>query len=150
MTLRTLIGSGHKIMAATLPFAAVAVAAAMLWPRVFALPRGPGVVVVGAVLLVIGVPMWLASVIQVAVHVPRGELITTGPFAIVRHPLYTSVALLVIPGAGLLFGSWVGLPIGAVLYVFSRAWSVEEEKELRRVFAADYERYRSRVLLPWL
>ena len=40
--------------------------------------------------------------------VPRGELITTGPFALVRHPLYTGVALLVLLGvlAGVLAGAW--------------------------------------------
>ncbi len=150
MMLRTLVGSGHKITAATLPFAAAAIAANVIWPHVFALNLGRTPVAVGAALLAVGVPIWLTSAVQVAVHVPRGKLITTGPFAVARHPLYTSVALLVIPGAGLLFHSWIGVPIGAVLYAFARAWSGEEEQALRAAFPADYERYRSRVLLPWL
>ncbi|MGO9310539.1 MAG: hypothetical protein ACLQDL_16150 [Spirochaetia bacterium] len=34
----------------------------------------------------------------VLIRVPQKKLITVGPNTVVRHPLYTSVALLVIPG----------------------------------------------------
>jgi protein-S-isoprenylcysteine O-methyltransferase Ste14 len=82
--------------------------------------------------------------------VPQKKLITTGPFAVVMHPLYTSVALLVIPGAGLLFDSWVGFGIGAVLYASSRLFSPSEEVILGKVFPTEYPLYRRKVLLPWL
>ena len=97
-----------------------------------------------------GVPLWIASAVQILVNVPRKRLITTGPFAIVLHPIYTFVALLVIPGCGLLLDTWVGFAIGAVLYASTRIFSVREEKLLEGIFPKEYADYRRKVLLPWL
>jgi protein-S-isoprenylcysteine O-methyltransferase Ste14 len=44
--------------------------------------------------------------------VPRRELITNGPYAIVKHPLYTGVALLVLPWIGFISNTWLGAVIG--------------------------------------
>jgi protein-S-isoprenylcysteine O-methyltransferase Ste14 len=66
------------------------------------------------------------------------------------HPLYTSVALLVIPGCGLALDTWVGFAIGAVLYVSSRIFSPREEALLTRYFPEAYPSYRAKVLFPWL
>jgi protein-S-isoprenylcysteine O-methyltransferase Ste14 len=82
--------------------------------------------------------------------VPRGRLITRGPFSIVRHPLYTSVALVVLPGLGFVLDTWLGFVLGAVLYLASRLFSGAEEEELEAAFPAEYAAYRSSVLLPWL
>jgi protein-S-isoprenylcysteine O-methyltransferase Ste14 len=77
-------------------------------------------------------------------------LITTGPFAVVKHPLYTSVGLLVLPAAGILLGSWLGVVIGVALYVGARLFAPAEEQELRTTFGARWEAYERRVVLPWL
>jgi len=58
--------------------------------------------------------------------------------------------LLVIPGIGFLLDTWVGLAIGAVLYVRSRLFSVKEEKDLEDAFSSEYREYRAKVILPWL
>jgi protein-S-isoprenylcysteine O-methyltransferase Ste14 len=60
------------------------------------------------------------------------------------------VGLLVIPGIGLLFGSWMWLVIGVVLYLSSRVFSGQEERKLGELFPEEYRLYRERVLLPWL
>jgi protein-S-isoprenylcysteine O-methyltransferase Ste14 len=88
--------------------------------------------------------------VLILVKVPRGELITTGPYALVRHPLYVGVALLVLPAAGLLLGTWLGLVVGAALYAGSRKFAPEEEAELARTFGPAWDRYSGSVLLPWL
>jgi protein-S-isoprenylcysteine O-methyltransferase Ste14 len=150
MKLKVLVGSGSRIMSLTLPCAAIVIAANILWPRVFSLGFGPGGLVAGIVLLVVGVPAWISSAVLVLVRVPQKKLITTGPFAVVLHPLYTSVAILVIPGLGLLLDTWAGFAIGAVLYVSARLFERDEERILARVFPAEYPAYRKRVLLPWL
>jgi protein-S-isoprenylcysteine O-methyltransferase Ste14 len=150
MRLKVLVGSGSRIMGLTLPFAALGVVANILRPQWFALGIGLGGLVAGIVLLAIGVPMWLASVALILIRVPQKKLITTGPFAVVLHPLYTSVALLVVPGIGLVLDSWVGAGIGAVLYVASRLFSPREEEILEKVFPSDYAAYRRKVLIPWL
>jgi protein-S-isoprenylcysteine O-methyltransferase Ste14 len=151
MRLKVLVGEGRRIMLLALPFAALLIVADILRPGWFTLGFGTGGVAAGIVLLAIGVPTWLSSVALILIRVPQKKLITTGPFAVVLHPLYTSVALLVLPGLGLLlFDSWVGAGIGVVLYVSSRLFALGEEAILRKVFPSEYEAYRRKVLLPWL
>ncbi len=145
-----LVGAGHRIMALTLPFAAAALAANVAWPEIFRVRLGATGTALGIAMLTLGVPLWLTSVAQILVFVPNGKLITRGPFALMLHPLYTSVALLVIPGAGLLFDSWIGFAIGLVLYASTRLFAPSEERELAVRFPLEYPTYRKRVLLPWL
>lgn len=60
------------------------------------------------------------------------------------------MALLVIPGCGLAFDSWLGFVLGLALYVASRRFAPNEERELAQRFPDEYPAYRKRVLLPWL
>jgi protein-S-isoprenylcysteine O-methyltransferase Ste14 len=147
--IKMLVGAGDRIMAHVAPVALGGLAANLLWPSVFRMGLGAAGLVVGGLLVAIGIPLWLTSAIQILVVVPKGKLITRGPFALVLHPLYTSVALLVIPGFGLLFDSWLGFVVGLVLYAASRLFAPSEERELAARFP-EYPAYRARVLLPWL
>jgi len=137
-------------MGLILPFIVVGVAANIIWPAVFRMASSMGGLIAGIALLVIWVPLWLTSVVQILVYVPRKTLITNGPFRLMLHPLYTTVALLVFPGVGLVLDTWLGFALGAVLYVSSRIFSPSEEKLLAKYFPKEYPAYRSKVLLPWL
>lgn len=150
MNIKALVGAGHRVVGLALPFLAAGLAANLARPTWFALGAGSAGRLVAVGLLVPGVALWLGSVVQILVNVPRGRLITTGPYALVLHPLYTSVALLVLPGLGMLFDSWLGLPLGAILYGSSRLFSGQEERELAARFPQAWPEYRRRVLLPWL
>jgi protein-S-isoprenylcysteine O-methyltransferase Ste14 len=150
MKLKVLVGQGDRIISLTLPFMVVGIVANILWPRLFMLGIGTGGLIAGMVLLAIGVPVWGSSVALVLINVPRKRLITTGPFAIIPHPMYTAVALLVLPGIGLVLDTWVGAGIGAALYVASRIYSPKEDAIMKKIFPAEYPAYRKRVLLPWL
>jgi protein-S-isoprenylcysteine O-methyltransferase Ste14 len=146
MRLRALVGAGDRIAGLTLPFAVVGIAANVIWPWAFHMGLGRPGLVAGIVLLAVGVPLWLTSAALILVEVPKGKLITRGPFALVLHPLYTSVALLVIPGCGLVLDTWVGPAIGTLLYVSSRIFSPREEKALESLFPSEYPSYRARVI----
>jgi len=148
--LKVLVGSGDRVMGLALPFIVVGIAANIIWPAVFRMDSSMGGLVAGIVLLVIGVPLWLTSVVQILVYVPRKILITNGPFLLMLHPLYTVVALLVLPGVGLVLDTWLGPALGVILYVSSRIFSPAEEKLLAKYFPVEYPAYRARVLLPWL
>lgn len=150
MKIKVLVGSGDRVMGLWLPFAVVGIASNILWPAVFTMGFGTGGRIAGIVLFVVGIPMWLTSVGQILAIVPKKKLITSGPYALMLHPLYTSVALLVIPGTGLLIDTWLGFALGAVLYVSSRIFSPREEKMLASIFGAEYEAYRDKVVFPWL
>src|SRR5829696_1761649 len=123
-----LIGVGHQILA-TVPFA-VGVAANLAWPSVFRMELGAMDRILGIIVLSSGLALYIASLLQVLVNVPRDTLITTGPFAVVRHPLYCAVSLLMIPGVGLLLDSWLGFVLGAVMYLAMRPFRGMEETHL--------------------
>jgi protein-S-isoprenylcysteine O-methyltransferase Ste14 len=61
--------------------------------------------------------------------VPDQRIISTGPYAIVRHPLY-SEALVILVGTPLALGSWWGL-LTFILMIFAIAWrALDEERFL--------------------
>ena len=151
MGLKRLAGSGDRIRLVVLPVLVVGVVLNVMVPEVFAVGGPPGwLAVLSAVVLVPGIVAWLWSVALILRHVPRGELITGGPFAVVTHPLYTAVALLVLPWAGFLLDTWLGVVLGLVLYAASRRFAPAEERVLATVFPGEWERYRDGVLIPWL
>ena len=67
-----------------------------------------------------------------------------------RHPLYTSVSLLVLPTLGFVLGTWLGALIGIAMYVATRIFALAEDAELSRRFGAAWEDYRASVAIPWL
>ena len=81
----------------------------------------------------------------------KHELVTYGPFAYVRHPLYATIILTIPPlvivwlADFLFFIPWILIVI-ATHYVVSF-----EERGLAEIFGEDYERYRRYVpaLLPY-
>jgi protein-S-isoprenylcysteine O-methyltransferase Ste14 len=149
--LKRLVGSGDRIMLAVLPFLIIGVIANVAFPSVFAV-GGPweALRILSIAMLVPGVVIWLWSGVLILTNVPRGTLITSGPYAVVKHPIYTAVALLVLPWAGFLLNTWLGAAIGLVLYAADRVFATEEEDDLARRFGARWEAYRQRVLLPWI
>ena len=150
MHLKVLVGEGKHVMGLTVLPAAACIAANVMWPATFRLGVGTPGILLGIAAFSLGIPLWIVSVIQILIFVPRKKLITWGPFALMRHPLYTSVALLVIPGCGLVLDTWVGFAIGALLYASSRIFSPREERLLERYFPVEYPSYREGVLFPWL
>jgi len=148
--IKQLVGAGDIIMGLTLPFALIGIIVNVLFPQWFKMNTGIHGIITGSVLLILGVPFWLISVVQMLKYVPQNKLITKGPYKILLHPIYTSVALLVIPGITLVLDTWVGFGIGFILYIISRIFRVREEIKLEAIFAEEYKAYRSRIVIPWL
>jgi protein-S-isoprenylcysteine O-methyltransferase Ste14 len=148
--LKRLVGSGDRIALFTLPFVIVGLIIAVANPSTFAVSTPPALRALSAATLVVGVAAWGWTAVLILRNVPRGQLITGGPFAWVKHPLYTAVALLVLPWLGFLLGTWLGVLFGAVLYVGSRIFAPAEEAELSRTFGERWIRYSRSVRLRWL
>jgi protein-S-isoprenylcysteine O-methyltransferase Ste14 len=151
LNVKDLVGSGEKIGLLVLPFLVIGLALNILFPGVFSVGGPPAWLrVVSIIVLIPGVVVWLWSAVLILTKVPQKQLITGGPYGLVKHPLYTGVAFLVLPWVGFLLNTWLGLLIGIVLYVGSRLYARAEEAALAKTFGAEWERYIKRVLFPWL
>ncbi|MES2989491.1 MAG: isoprenylcysteine carboxylmethyltransferase family protein [Pseudomonadota bacterium] len=73
------------------------------------------------------------------------QLVTWGPFAAIRHPIYTGLFAFMLAMA-VAFGHWRGLILGVPLYWIGTWMRVSiEERLLRAQFGAAYDAYASRV-----
>ncbi|ASY62540.1 hypothetical protein SJ05684_c10830 [Sinorhizobium sojae CCBAU 05684] len=119
------------------------------------LPRGtagPGMLVASTVLALIGTALsiyclfWLGR--SFSVMASARKLVVTGPYAIVRHPLYAAEA---ISAVGFLIANWslAALLVGAAHFAFQLRRMFNEERVLRRTFP-EYDSYASSVpmLIP--
>jgi protein-S-isoprenylcysteine O-methyltransferase Ste14 len=96
--------------------------------------------------------VWIAGNWSSDVTLKRDhELIVNGPYAFVRHPIYTGI-LLALLGTALAVGEWRG--VLAVALAFAAFWRKLgiEEAVMRREFGEAYARYSERVpaLIPYL
>jgi protein-S-isoprenylcysteine O-methyltransferase Ste14 len=90
--------------------------------------------------LVVRENRYASSTIEVA----EGQtVVSTGPYAIVRHPMYLG-AILVLVGAPLALGSWWGL-IFTPLFIAWFAWRLLNEEQFLRANLQGYAAYTRRV-----
>jgi protein-S-isoprenylcysteine O-methyltransferase Ste14 len=147
-----IVGQGGKVILFTLPSLVAAILVDTYLPRVAALPASIGFIrPVGYAWLVPGIILWGAAVIQLMVGFPKGKLVTTGAYGVVRNPIYASATFFILPAVALLTMSWVYFVVSAFLYVGVVIFIRKEEKQLAVAFGKDYEDYMARVdrLIPF-
>jgi protein-S-isoprenylcysteine O-methyltransferase Ste14 len=136
---------------------------ALAWPTIQSaplaarlLPRGPALQTLGSALVVFGVgfAIWARRVLganwSAAVTIKEGHgLICSGPYAVVRNPIYTGDVAIVL-GMALALGELRGL-LG-LAFMVAGVWSKgrAEERFLLAEFGDEYAAYRREVgfLLP--
>ena len=126
---------------------------AILYP----LSLDPTVDIIGAALVILG----LALGITARYHLGRNwgmpmsekegaELVTTGPYAYIRNPIYSGMLLAMLGSALSVSALWaIILVVSGGYYV----WSVfGEEKIMARLFPDQYPAYKARTkrLIPWV
>jgi len=118
-------------------------------------PPPPAVVwVIAAVLLLAGSILGVAGALALRASCtplpkprPGAQLIQSGIYAHIRHPLYTSVMLLGL-GWAVLWRSWPALVVALTLIPFFHAKARREERWLTKKFAG-YSDYARRVPRFW-
>jgi protein-S-isoprenylcysteine O-methyltransferase Ste14 len=149
--LSILVGNGRKIGLLLLPVAIISIASNLLFPKFFSVGGPtPVLVIVSSIVLIPGIINWIWSVALILICVPKKKLITTGPYAVVKHPLYNGVGLLVLPWLGFLSDTWIGVVLGLTIVVGSKLYAREEEAILEKIFKEEWTAYSGKVLIPWL
>jgi protein-S-isoprenylcysteine O-methyltransferase Ste14 len=72
------------------------------------------------------------------------EVIERGPYAYVRHPIYSGVLLMVL-GSAVISGRCSAFIVLAVLFIGFWFKSLEEERLLTDHFPVEYKKYKQRV-----
>jgi protein-S-isoprenylcysteine O-methyltransferase Ste14 len=138
-------GVGPKTFAPSMAFAICAGLVTRAWPalRIGFAPRL--VETVGAILIALGLTLWLTGVVTVTRAYKRDQLITSGPFALVRHPVYAGWITMVFPGLALLLRSWPMLLTPLFAYAIFKTLIHVEDDYLARRYGQPYLEYRTRV-----
>jgi protein-S-isoprenylcysteine O-methyltransferase Ste14 len=79
------------------------------------------------------------------------HVVATGPYAVVRHPMYARMCIMV-PSIALLLGSWLGLAGALIIIAGGAVRAVKEERELENGLDG-YRQYMAQVryrLLPFI
>jgi protein-S-isoprenylcysteine O-methyltransferase Ste14 len=116
-----------------------------------------GVVIAGDLLVALGFYLiflvyrentFTSATIEVA---ENQTVVSTGPYAVVRHPMYASASLYLF-GMPLALGSYWGLPIAAAMIPFL-IWRLVDEEQFLMTNLPGYAEYRERVryrLVPFV
>ena len=143
----THFGVGPKIFVPGIIYDILAGLATHFWPGVFLIRTISNSILAGAgiVLLILGVPMWAMGVWTIVRAFRRGELVTRGVYALVRHPIYSAWIVFIFPGIALLCRSWLMLGASLVSYAIFKLLIKREERYLEEKFGQAYLDYRRRV-----
>ncbi len=123
------------------------------WPAA----EAPGWRVAGAALMLVGGGILAACAVRHGRRLTplphpqaQARLIASGPYAVVRHPMYAA-GILAALGWALLVRGWLTLGYAVLLFLFADRKASREERWLAGKFP-DYAEYRRRVrkLIPFL
>lgn len=155
-------GWGWRVVAVAMVLAAVALvgrggglsayAGAVLWPSTLAV----GLVADAIVLAGLVVTLWARAVLgenwsaSPAIK-EKHELIERGPYAYVRHPIYSGVLLMAL-GTTILYGRVGGFAVLVALFIGLWFKALPEERLLTQHFPEAYSKYKTRVkaLIPFV
>jgi protein-S-isoprenylcysteine O-methyltransferase Ste14 len=111
------------------------------------------VIAIGSVLLVINAVGTLGKEWSVTARVVEGhKLATEGPYSLTRNPIYTGMLGMLI-ATGLIWSYGAALVVGVGIFLVGTLIRVRsEERLLRDMFGAEFDRYKRRVpaLIPGL
>jgi len=101
--------------------------------------------VIGLCLIVVGFLFFIYPAVTIDKYFNNMQLRTRGLYAYVRHPIYASWIVLIIPGIVLYWGAFLGLTIPFVAYLVFKKFIPVEEDYLLALFGNQYRRYKYKV-----
>lgn len=139
----TLFGCGPKLALLCLPYILLALIIMIKYPEFLDLRFIDLLLfkVLGIVWLGLGLFFWVYSALYFLKYFEPGKLITKGPFALCRNPIYSSIIVFIIPSLSIIFHSGLTLSIALVLYIGFKISIHGEANVLRKIFAEEYNEY---------
>ena len=147
-----IVGQGGKIILFMLPSLIAAILVHRYFPGIAELPESFKLIQpLKYLLLPFGLLLWGTAVTQLLMDFPKGKLVTTGAYGVVRNPIYSSVTFFILPAITLMTFTWVYLVPSVFLYIGVMTFIGTEEQQLIKAFGKEYEVYLARVdrLLPY-
>jgi protein-S-isoprenylcysteine O-methyltransferase Ste14 len=143
----TLFGCGPKLALLYLPYIILSLIIMIQYPEFFDLGFLDFFLfkVLGIVWLGLGLIFWVYSAVYFLKYFQPGKLITKGPFALCRNPIYSSIIIFVIPSLSIIFHSGLTLSIAMVLYIGFKISIHGETNVLRKIFGEEYTVYEKSV-----
>lgn len=145
----TLGGIGPRLALLCLPYLILSIIVKCRYPEFFDLRflNVNYIKIIGFVWLGLGIIFWISSAIVFMMHFNTGKLITSGPFALCRNPIYSSIILFIIPSIALIFHSGLLFSISLVLYIGFRISIHGETNVLREELLARNMKYMKSQLI---
>ncbi len=100
---------------------------------------------VGIVLVLLGIPFYIISLVTIKRAFKGGSLVTKGPFGMCRHPVYSAWIIFFVPALMLFVNTWAGLSAPLVMYFLLLLLVKKEEAWLESVFGDEYLAYKKRI-----
>ena len=146
-TSMTLFGCGPKLALLSLPYIILSTVVMFRYPEFLNLRflDLPFIKVIGFVWSGFGMLFWIYSAQYFLRYFKPGKLITKGPFALCRNPIYSAIIVFIIPPLALIFHSGLILSISLVLYLGFVISIHGETIVLKRIFGEEYEKYERSV-----
>lgn len=143
----TLGGIGPKLALLCAPYIVLSLVVMHRDPGFFDLRflAVPYIKIFGFVWLGAGLIFWVSSAISFLKHFKKGKLITRGPYALCRNPIYASIIVFITPSLALIFHSGLIFTMALVLYSGFKISIHGETHLLRKAFGEEYEAYERSV-----
>lgn len=112
---------------------------------------GLAAMIIGSIMMVNGFFDLGASFSGGVTPLDKGKLVTSGYYAIVRHPMYGGV-ILILFGWSIFWGTWLGLLLSFLSIFLFDVKANQEEKMLREKYSeyADYQARVNKKLIPYI
>lgn len=139
-------GVGPKILIAICPFFVLFGILNSFYYPVFQIPINYyWMLIIGSILIIFGVFVFIYSERILSSAYNSSELLTVKTYAYVRHPMYASWGLGILPGIFCLFNSWILFLIIFMYYLSVRIFIRKEERHLLNKFGKKYAHYKKSV-----
>jgi protein-S-isoprenylcysteine O-methyltransferase Ste14 len=138
-------GIGPKIAVVLLPWLAISIILSSILKGSFAFSHSEGhtLLICGIILMAAGLAFYFSTVKMLLKGLNETKLMTKGAFSLCQNPLYSSIALFIIPALSLMLNSWLVLTSSVVGYIIFKIHIKNEYQELEKYFGKDYLDYKA-------